>query len=111
MSTTGSENYSESSFWEKCKNYTKDIGMDGLEKALQLYYVLESDKCEVKDKAIIYGALAYLVSPIDVIPDLTPILGYTDDIAVMTAALAAVAIKVDTEVRAKATTKLKEWFS
>ncbi len=110
-STIDIEDYDESSFWEKCKDYAKNIGEEGLEKALQLYYVLDDDKCSKTDKATIYGALAYLVSPIDVIPDLIPVLGYTDDIALIAVALSSVASKIDNTVREKAKNKVKEWFS
>ena len=47
--------------------------------ALILYYTLESDKVSLKDKALIVGALGYLISPLDVIPDAIPIAGLGDD--------------------------------
>lgn len=105
------EDYSEGSFWEKLKKYASSIGQELMGKVLQLYYALDSENCSTKHKAIIYGALAYLVSPIDAIPDLTPFLGYTDDMGVIAAALAAVASCIDDEVKQKAAEKLKEWFS
>lgn len=37
----------------------------------------------MKDKAIIIGALGYLISPLDVIPDAIPIAGLGDDVAVL----------------------------
>lgn len=36
-------------------------------------------------KMIIVGALAYFISPIDAIPDLTPLIGYLDDLGVIAA--------------------------
>ncbi|UTC63851.1 DUF1232 domain-containing protein [Treponema sp. OMZ 788] len=42
-------------------------------------------------KALAIGALVYLVSPIDAIPDLIPVLGLTDDVGVITAAVGALA--------------------
>ncbi|WP_104041893.1 YkvA family protein [Vibrio hyugaensis] len=104
------DDYSESSFWEKVKNYCSDIGYSSLEKALQLYYALDSEKCGIKEKGIIYGALAYLVSPIDAIPDLTPVLGYTDDVALIASALIAVSNYIDDEVKLRAKVKLRELF-
>lgn len=104
------EEYSESSFWDKCIKYAKYIGKELMEKVFQLYYALESENCSAKYKTIIYGALAYLVSPIDAIPDITPIFGYTDDMGVVAAALAAVAACIDDEVIAKAKAKVKEIF-
>lgn len=76
-----------------------------------LYYALESDQCSAKHKTIIYGALAYLISPIDAIPDFIPVTGLTDDMGVIAAALVAVAICIDEEVKAKAEQKLQDWFA
>ncbi|TYL47312.1 YkvA family protein [Marinomonas sp. IMCC 4694] len=104
------EGYSETGFWEKTLKYAKVIGLESMRKVLQLYYALESEFCTAKHKAIIYGALAYLVSPFDIIPDLTPFLGYTDDMAIIASALYAVAVLIDDEVIAKTETKLKSFF-
>ena len=38
-------------------------------------------------KAIVVAALVYFISPIDAIPDLTPLFGYLDDLGVITALL------------------------
>lgn len=103
--------YSESGFWEKIAKYAKSIGKELLEKVLQLYYALGSENCTTKDRGIILGALAYVISPIDIIPDLTPIIGYTDDMGVVAAALVAVAKCIDVTVKSKAADKLKEWFN
>lgn len=102
--------FSEPSFWNKVTNYCFDMGKSGVEQALRLYYALDSEKCSVKDRAIIYGALAYLLSPIDAIPDLTPVLGYTDDMAIIAVALAKVAYCIDDVVKEKAWRKINEIF-
>ncbi|HAS0803504.1 TPA: DUF1232 domain-containing protein [Enterobacter roggenkampii] len=104
------EDYNEDGFWSKVKKYCKAIGKDSLEQVLRLYYALDSENCTAKHRATIYGALAYLVSPIDIIPDLTPILGYTDDMAVIAAALVAVAGCIDDAVKGKAKGKADELF-
>jgi uncharacterized membrane protein YkvA (DUF1232 family) len=53
-------------------------------------------------KLVLLGALAYFVMPFDLIPDFLPLLGYTDDAAVMAAAFAAVASSITDEHRKKA---------
>lgn len=40
-------------------------------------------------KAVALGALLYLITPMDAIPDITPLLGLTDDAAVIAAAVAS----------------------
>ncbi|MBM3071566.1 DUF1232 domain-containing protein [Enterobacter sp. RHBSTW-00994] len=104
------DDYNEEGFWAKAKMYCKSIGRTSLEQVFTLYYALESEKCSTKDKTIIYGALAYLVSPIDLIPDLTPVLGYTDDMAMIAAALVAVTGCIDDVVKGKAKGKADELF-
>jgi uncharacterized membrane protein YkvA (DUF1232 family) len=43
---------------------------------------------------VLVGALAYFVLPADVIPDILPVVGYTDDAAVLAAAIKLVASHV-----------------
>lgn len=78
--------------------------------SLILYYTLQSDKVSVKDKAIIIGALGYLISPLDVIPDAIPIAGLGDDLAVLIYVLNKVWGDVSEDVKEKAKSKLSKWF-
>ncbi|MBQ2333706.1 MAG: DUF1232 domain-containing protein, partial [Prevotella sp.] len=78
--------------------------------ALLLYYTLENDKVSIKDKAIIIGALGYLISPLDVVPDAIPIAGLGDDLAVLIYVLHKVWGDVSEEVKNKARAKLSMWF-
>lgn len=78
--------------------------------AFILYYTLQSDKVSVKDKAIIIGALGYLISPLDVIPDAIPIAGLGDDLAVLVYVLNKVWGNVSDEIKEKAKSKLEKWF-
>ena len=73
--------------------------------ALVLYYTLQSDKVSLKDKAIIIGALGYLV-----IPDAFPIVGLTDDLGVLVYVLHKVWGDVSEDIKAKAYAKLAQWF-
>lgn len=102
--------YGEASFWVKCKRHAASIGRTGIKNALILFYALRSDKLEFKHKAAIIGALGYLISLIDAVPDLTPIIGYSDDLAVLSAAVMAIADVIDEDVKARAETKLQELF-
>lgn len=58
--------------------------------------------------AAIGFAVAYLISPIDVIPDFIPILGFVDDAAVFALTLAAFQSEIDTYKEWKAQQKKKE---
>lgn len=58
--------------------------------AVAAYYSLTDPATPVGTRAILAGALAYFVMPVDVIPDALVALGFTDDAAVLMMALNAV---------------------
>ena len=104
------QDYSEDGFWDKLKNYAVQAGKDVIEKALLLYYAAQRAETPAWAKATIYGALAYFISPLDAVPDITPIVGYTDDMGALAAAIAMTAAYINEDVRIKANQKLKDWF-
>ena len=102
--------FSSSEFAEKISRIAKRAGAKLVYSALILYYTLQSDKVSKKDKAIIIGALGYMISPIDVIPDAIPIAGLTDDLAVLLYVLKKVWTGIDPEIVEQAKEKLSRWF-
>ena len=74
-----------------------------------LYYALQSPTISKKDKLIVYGALGYLILPIDLLPDFLPG-GFTDDIAGLALAIYKIARNITPEVRDKAKAKVQDWF-
>ena len=62
-----SNKFTAGDFIEKISRIAKRAGAKLVYAAFILYYTLQSDKVSVKDKAIIIGALGYLISPLDVI--------------------------------------------
>ena len=102
--------FSQSEFAEKISRIAKRAGSKLVYAALILYYTLQSDKVSKADKAIIIGALGYMISPIDVIPDAIPIAGLTDDLAVLLYVLKRVWTGIDPEIIAQAREKLSKWF-
>ncbi|HHS95795.1 MAG TPA: DUF1232 domain-containing protein, partial [Phaeodactylibacter sp.] len=93
------KHYSEGAFWRKCKRYAKQVGSKVLYMALLLFYAYRRDETPNWAKHIVLGALGYLISPIDVLPDLTPWLGYTDDAGVLAFALVVVSAYINEEVK------------
>ena len=104
------DEYSEEGLWKKIRENVTSIGIKLIYKALQLYYVAQSPKCPMKVKAGIYGALGYLISPFDFIPDITPIVGYTDDAAAIGIALLLAQMYIDDNIKAQAKGKIKDIF-
>jgi uncharacterized membrane protein YkvA (DUF1232 family) len=103
-------NFDDASFWEKVKNFAKAAGREVIEKALWLYYAAQQPETPVWAKTVIYSALAYFVVPIDAIPDAVPVVGYTDDLGALGAALATCATYINDKVKALASAKLRDWF-
>jgi uncharacterized membrane protein YkvA (DUF1232 family) len=106
-----SRSFSEESFWEKVKQVAMKAGCKVIFAALILYYTFVKPETPTWAKASIVGALGYFIFPLDAIPDLTPLLGYGDDLGVLAMAISTVAAHVDQDVIDKAEAKLKEWFA
>ena len=105
-----SKQFSTEALWKKFKGFAQLIGTKTTYTVLLLFYTFEKKETPKWAKRVILGALGYFVSPIDAIPDLTPLLGYTDDIGVLALGLVAIAGHVNMDVRIKARKKIKELF-
>ncbi len=105
-----SDKFSSKGFVEKISRIAKRAGSKLVYVALVLFYTLQSKEVPVKDKAIIVGALGYLISPLDVIPDAIPIVGLSEDLTVLVYVINKIWVDVPDEVRQKAHDKLSEWF-
>ena len=102
--------FSENSLLGKIKNYFQQAGIKVVYSALLLYYAFTRKETPVWAKNIILGILGYFIAPIDALPDLTPLIGYTDDLGVLSFGLVTLACYINKEVRGKAKGKLKDWF-
>lgn len=104
------ENFSDDGFWGKIAKYAKKAGKEVIEKALWLYYAAQNPATPAWAKGVIYGALGYFILPIDAIPDIAPVVGYTDDLGVIGTALATVSMYITDDVKQLARQKLQDWF-
>lgn len=104
------DNYTSNGFIDKISKIAKRAGSKLVYVALILYYTLQSGNVSLKDKALIIGALGYLISPLDVIPDAIPIAGLSDDLAALLFVLNKVMVDVPEDVKGKAHEKLAKWF-
>ena len=102
--------YDEESFWDKLGRFAVRAGKEVVEKALVLFYCLQDPDTPTRAKGIIAGALGYLIVPLDAIPDLTPGVGFVDDLGALTLALTIVVAHVKPEHHERARTKLNDWF-
>ena len=101
--------YSDNRFWKKVERVAKKVGATVLLPVFTLYYMLQDDKVSLQRKAYIVGALGYFILPIDLIPDgILPVIGFTDDIAVMTLVLKLVKDSITPEIKARANARVSE---
>ncbi len=99
-----------SDFLAKLRQYARDAGMKVLYVALLLYHAYDSPSTPTWAKRIILGSIAYLLAPIDLLPDLTPFLGFTDDFGVLMFGLVSIAGHINPEIRGLARGQLERWF-
>ena len=86
------------------------LGIKLIYSVLLMFYAYQSEKTPPWAKRIILGAIAYLLMPIDAIPDLTPFIGFTDDLGVLLAEIATVSVYINAETKEQAKDKMKDWF-
>src|SRR6266545_549009 len=92
-------------FWPKLKRLAADLPF--AEDLLAAYYCAFDRNTPRHVQAALVGALAYFVLPFDVVPDMMPVLGFTDDAAVLATALKLVAAHVRPEHRGAAKQAIK----
>lgn len=73
----------EDNLWTKLERVGKKISF--AKDVLALFNYMRDPFVTWHRKAIVAGALIYFISPIDTIPDIAPLIGYLDDLGVITA--------------------------
>ena len=92
--------YVRRGFWSKLRRFASALPF--AEDLLAAYYCAFDRETPRHVQAALIGALAYFVLPFDVVPDMMPVLGFTDDAAVLATALNLVASHIRPEHRAAA---------
>jgi uncharacterized membrane protein YkvA (DUF1232 family) len=90
----------EQGFWPKLRRIAKRTPF--LDELLAAYYCASDPASPLKVKAVLMGALAYFVLPLDAVPDFLAFFGFADDAAVLYGAVKIVAKHITPEHRAKA---------
>lgn len=109
MESTSIINYQE--LWYRIKEYAMKVGRVAIRPAVLLYYVMQSKDTPLRDKATIFGALAYLVLPVDILDaKRLPILGWLDEITSLAVAIQRMSKYITPEMEAKADAVLDRWF-
>lgn len=87
-------------FWAKLRASLGRIPF--ADRVIAARYAATDPATPLRDKAVLLGALAYFIMPVDAIPDFVTLLGYTDDLAVLTLALRTAAGSIKQEHREQA---------
>jgi len=84
-------------FWKKLRGLAARLPF--AEDLIAAHYCAFDRQTPVHVKAALVGALAYFVLPTDFIPDVLPVIGYTDDAAVLAAAIKLVSSHITPDHR------------
>ncbi|MDQ0318020.1 uncharacterized membrane protein YkvA (DUF1232 family) [Pararhizobium capsulatum DSM 1112] len=82
-------------FWPTMKRAMRQLPFS--RDVVAAYYCAMDPATPMRTRGILLGALAYFVLPFDVIPDVFAFVGFSDDIAVLTAAFAAISGQIKEE--------------
>ncbi|MCO5064214.1 MAG: YkvA family protein [Rhizobiaceae bacterium] len=94
-------------FWRTARKAARHVPF--MEDVVSAYYCALDHDTSIKTKGILLGALAYFVLPVDAIPDILAGVGFTDDVAVLSAALAAVKASITPAHRSAARKAIDDW--
>jgi uncharacterized membrane protein YkvA (DUF1232 family) len=97
--------FDSNSFWRKVRKTMGKVPF--VREAITLYFCATDSRTPLTAKLTAYAALAYFVSPLDAVPDAIPVLGFSDDAAVIYAAIRTLAPYITAEHKKKAT----DWLS
>jgi uncharacterized membrane protein YkvA (DUF1232 family) len=106
MANPKDEKFVRDGFWPKLTRVAAHVPFAN--QLLAAWYCAIDAKTPVKVKATLFGALAYFILPFDVIPDFILGLGYSDDMAVLVAAITLVRSHILPEHHAKAEAVIDE---
>ena len=96
-------------FWIKLKQVAAKLPFT--EDLLAAYYCAFDKQTPRHVQVALLGAIAYFILPFDFIPDMMPVLGFTDDAAVLATAIRLVATNITEDHRAAARAALQRGVS
>ncbi len=104
------DKYSEQGLFDKISGSVKKAGLGLIYKALQLFYVAQNPKVPMKIRAAVIAPLGYFISPVDLIPDIMPVVGFSDDAAIIAGAIMIAQFYINDDIREKAKNTIRKLF-
>ncbi len=93
-------------FWAKVRRTLGRVPF--LDQAVAAFYAAIDPATPRHAKAVLFAALAYFVAPLDLVPDVIPVGGFADDLAVLVAALQAIGPHITAAHLARARAALED---
>ena len=78
--------------------------------ALEAFELLIDSSTPSQVRVSMFGALTYLIMPLDLMPDFIPVAGFSDDLIALTAVINLWRNYVTPQIRYRARLKLDKWF-
>ncbi len=105
------KHYSDEALLYKISKFFGKLSYKLLNKVVTLWFTLNDRDTPTWAKTIIIGALGYFILPVDAIPDLVPIFGFSDDMTALISATTIIWAHIKPEHQKKASEKVKKLFS
>ena len=102
--------YNQVELFNKIKSIAKSVGVVVIYPVLVLFYLFKDKEVPANSKTIIAAALAYFIFPIDSIPDMTPFIGYSDDLGVLYVSISQLTRYITPDILNKVKQKIVEIF-
>lgn len=104
------KHYSGEKFVKKIRNSGLKLGYKGLHGAAILFTALKSPEMPTRNKLLIAGVLGYFILPTDLVADILPMVGLTDDILIIGNAISVIYNSITDGMREEAHELLKKMF-
>ena len=96
---------------DKLKPYSLKVGRIAAKPLLQFYYVMTDEQTSTLDRALIYAAIFYTISPISLIPSAVyKLLGVLDEGVAVIYVYRKIKDKITPEIDARVNRTLDDWF-
>ncbi len=97
--------------FDKLRPYALKAGRVAAKPMLQFYYVMTDENTPTLDKALVYAAIIYTISPVSLIPSAVyKLLGVLDEGAAVLYVYKKIKDRITPEINAKVNDTLNEWF-
>jgi len=101
-----SKYFNESGLFIKLGNVAGLLGQKALYSVVIMYYLMFDKNIPLKVRTVFMASLGYFILPTDLVADFLPVIGFADDIALISYVIANAIEHITPEIRQKASVKL-----